>query len=195
MGFVMKYIYIFLVAALVGCSSSSHRNNMSSKIFDNIPAEVQTNLKAFSQEELAKVANSGLEKLPLEDLYRLNQLKLKMVRSSLENCKSLMTSSPFTNNQIFKVLDDQEYEAFAKINAKAFILGMNKEIKGTPRPSKSANDKALEIVYTAPNSIFMKYNPNIKLQEDCWALEKIMSYTDEKRNTAAETLLRYLSAF
>lgn len=191
----MKSIYIFLVAALVGCSSSSHRNNMSSKIFDNIPAEVQTNLKAFSQEELAKVANSGLEKLPLEDLYRLNQLKLKMVRSSLENCKSLMTSSPFTNNQIFKVLDDQEYEAFAKINAKAFILGMNKEIKGTPRPSKSANDKALEIVYSAPNSIFMKYNPNIKLQEDCWALEKIMSYTDEKRNTAAETLLRYLSAF
>lgn len=191
----MKYFMMFLTLALFSCASSQNKNSMSFKISQQIPKEIQQRFGSLSHDEIAKVANEGFEKLSLENLYRLNQLRLKIVRSSLNNCKSLMQPGSFTKDELFKSLDEKEADDYSSINAKAFTLGDNPATKGSPRPTKTAFEKALTIVYSAPDSMFMKYKQKNKIEEDCWALEKILSYTDEKRNSAAETMVRYMSSF
>ncbi len=189
----MKLILLSLIFVLAGCASNSSRSSMILRTLYYVPKATQVYIESLPQEDIISLANSGFEKFDLQDLYRFNQLRLQIVRSSLENCHALMQTSGAREEEMFNSLDDQQYDEFARLKAKAFVLGSNQNLKGTPRPSKASFEKALGIVYSAPDSISMKYIRKDKAQEDCWALEKILSYTDEKRNTAAETLVRYMT--
>lgn len=193
----MKKLILISLIVLSSCATNQ-RQGIMPKMLSHISGPTKSKLANLSEDKLQKIVESGLHKLTLEELYTLNQFRVKMIEASRENCLVVLedrtVNSP-RKEKALEVLTDEEYNQYAMIMANVITLGANHEAKIPVRPTKKEFNKAFDIALDAPTSgiipEYLKNIPNVE-QDQCWVLHKGLRYADEKRNRIAEIVVRYM---
>lgn len=194
----MKKCIILFALFLTACSSTdsvtSRSNGMIMRALSYIPMTTKRHLNDSGPEDVKNVVRDGLAKFPLEDLYRINQLKIKMADSSLANCRAMAMNSVFGSYEkevAFSSLSDAEFDEYARLVAKTFSLGTNYDIKAAPKASLSEVDriiqKALKTGLDAPGML-----GGDDYDQLCWKFQKISRYADGPRTEETDKLIRHL---
>jgi hypothetical protein len=189
-----------MVAALIlmnGCASDPN-NGMIPRVYSYVSGATQKELSKASPAAFQNIIETGFRKLSIDELYQLNQFKLKIISTSRENCLVMLEDGGISSPKkelALKTLPPSDYDQYAKIIAKAITLGPDDSVKPAPKFNKTEFEKAMNValetqtVGELPKHLALVKDP---AQDQCWMFYKGLTYADQKRNRFSEVIVRYM---
>ncbi len=195
----MKVFLILILTVIAGCSSSPQRDGMLLRAVSHIPSSTKRHLAGSSRDQIQQMVIEGAQKFSLDELYKLNSLKLKILEGSDVGCRAIFDNSidPNSREIAFNSLNDDEYDDYAKLYARAVSLGTSYDIKPFIKPTQEEFEDSIGIVIKENEKQTAKLtSPLIKgdeLQEKCTLFKTVMRYADQKRDYTSENIVKFMA--
>lgn len=156
--------------------------------------------KEMSARTVSLKTQDGYHRLKKEELYRWNQLRLKMAEANLKLCSSLWLGGVENEDMYssFKGFYPGDLNDWARLSAKAFEAGWKLEAsKAYPETEmqKILFDISLTLNKKEKARFFeaLRQVDRVNPREACWMLKKTLKWIEENRNLESEKLLYFFA--